>query len=73
MNAKRKAAALCRQLKRKRLMLGMTQMQLSKLAGVCQRQVCGVERGEHSPALDTYISIVEALKQASCPPKTRAA
>lgn len=41
--------------------LGMTQMQLAKVAGVGQHTVSDIERGKHIPRVDVAILISKAL------------
>ena len=54
-------AAVGKNIRKYRKMAGMTQDQLAEKAGLSTNYLGGVERGEKTPSLETFIDIVNAL------------
>ena len=49
-------------LKKLRLEQGLTQKQLGEMVNVTKVSICGYEKGERVPSLDTLIDLANALK-----------
>lgn len=50
-----------RDVKRRRVRLGLSQAQLSELSGIAQGHISQIERGERKPSLSTLAKLRDAL------------
>ena len=49
-------------IKKKRIELGISQQELGDLVGVSKVSICGYEKGNRTPTVDTFILLTEVLK-----------
>jgi DNA-binding XRE family transcriptional regulator len=56
-------ASIARSIVQERRQLGLTQMELARLAGVRQETICRLESGKHAPVVRTVEKIDRALKR----------
>jgi transcriptional regulator with XRE-family HTH domain len=52
---------IIREIKRRRLALGLTQTAVAKAAGISKTAVCEIEGGNHKPNLDTLIGLARGV------------
>lgn len=64
-------ASIARDIVRERSALGLSQIDLAKLAGVRQETICRLETGKHSPTVRTVEKIDRALKLCTANRKAR--
>lgn len=50
-----------RELKRRRLALGLTQVAVAEAAGVSKTTICEIEAGFHEPRLTTFLGYAQAV------------
>jgi DNA-binding XRE family transcriptional regulator len=56
-------ASLARNIVRRRVQAGLTQVQLAKRAGIRAETLCRLERGQHTPSVATVARIERALEK----------
>lgn len=49
-------------IRKKRIELGLSQEELGDLVGVSKVSICGYEKGNRTPTVDTFILLVDELK-----------
>jgi DNA-binding XRE family transcriptional regulator len=52
---------IIREIKQRRINLGLTQTAVAKAAGISKTAVCEIEKGGHKPNLDTLIGLARGL------------
>ena len=52
---------LIRDIKQRRINLGLTQTAFAKAAGISKTAVCEIERGHHKPGLDVLVGMAKGV------------